>query len=486
MTLASRICKERVAASVTSNTIFAKVALAVLLGTAITFANAPPPIIQFGFEENNGYSTTNTGSLGGHPVVSHNSPHWSTNVEANGGVSMLDFGSTSDTSYHVDLTGTYGLQGLKSFTITGWLNCKSAATAYGGNRIISWYNNVSLGQGVDLAMHADGSLGMGVNQWNDQTGGTSDYSSIGKIPVDPDGGFNNWIFFAVTYNSTVSSGQISYYFGGNGTSPKLDVNNTYNAGPVGTNVSPTLTVGNHNPSNRINSYALNQSWKGGMDQIQVFGSTTDGTGALSFEDIVVVQNATQFSGTGGVLYQQYANIPGSTVGNLISAPNFPDNPTSTTIFPSFDGPKDDGASNYGAKMSGWVLAPQSGPYTFWIAADDNAELRLSTDANPVNKNLIASVSNYTGYQAWTTNTSQQSAPINLVAGQYYCIEALMKQATGGDNLSVGWQLPSGLKERPIPAGRVFLLPIPTTLFPTAINLYDSGTSNTARLIDIVT
>ena len=38
-------------------------------------------------------------------------------------------------------------------------------------------------------------------------------------------------------------------------------------------------------------------------------------------------------------------------------------------------------------------------------------------------------------------TNQKSAPINLIAGQKYYIEALQKEHDGGDNLAVGWAKP---------------------------------------------
>src|SRR6185369_14339551 len=44
---------------------------------------------------------------------------------------------------------------------------------------------------------------------------------------------------------------------------------------------------------------------------------------------------------------------------------------------------------------------------------------------------------------WNKYASQQSAPISLVAGQGYYIEARMKEGGGGDHLSVAWKVPGG-------------------------------------------
>ena len=45
---------------------------------------------------------------------------------------------------------------------------------------------------------------------------------------------------------------------------------------------------------------------------------------------------------------------------------------------------------------------------------------------------------------------QQRAPITLVAGTRYYIEALQKEGGGGDNLAVRWVRPDGVDEGPIP------------------------------------
>lgn len=111
-----------------------------------------------------------------------------------------------------------------------------------------------------------------------------------------------------------------------------------------------------------------------------------------------------------------------------------------------------------------------------IVCSFNSELWLSTSDQPANKVKIASVHGYTGSRAWTKYPSQQSVSINFSAGVRYYIEARHKEATQGDNLSVGWQLHNGSLERPIPGIRlspyststVCAIPIITPLGPTTI------------------
>ena len=154
---------------------------------------------------------------------------------------------------------------------------------------------------------------------------------------------------------------------------------------------------------------------------------------------------------GTLLLERYDNISGSAVSNLVADPDYPNNPDATSTLTSlFEAPTNI-EDNYGQRISGYLCAPTTGNYIFWIASDDGSELWLSTDDNPSNKALIASVSSWTNSRQWNKFSSQQSSSIALVAGETYYIEALMKEGGGGDNLAVGWQLPSGTQERPIPA-----------------------------------
>jgi len=96
----------------------------------------------------------------------------------------------------------------------------------------------------------------------------------------------------------------------------------------------------------------------------------------------------------------------------------------------------------------------TGAYTFWISSDDEGELHLSSDDMPFRKKLIASNPPASAFRDWTKVPSQKSASIALTAGRRYYIEALQKEGGGNDHLSVGWTLPDGTDERPIPGTRL--------------------------------
>lgn len=445
----------------------------VLLMASGGWAAVPQPLVEFLMNAGTGTSVANTGSTGGSATRVGAKPEWSTQASIDGANSSLDFGTTTASNYAVDLVpAPTALKNLKSFTLSGWVNCRSSSTGGGGNRIMTWIASGG-GHGVDLSFHSDGRLQMGVNEWNDGlNAGVA--SNGGRITTDATGSYNNWRFFAITYNSTLSANHVKFYFGSNTTLASLDVSRNYSKGNVGATIAGSLTIGHHDTDNR--PYGTDQMFRGLVDNIRIHGSTVDGSGSLSLAQIREMQNATILSGP-GALYEEWAGVSGNTIASLTGSSNFPANPSATRVRSSFDGFVDKG-DNFGVKMSGWVKAPQTGNYVFWIASDNNGELRISTDANPVNKVLRASVSDYTGYLEWTKFPEQQSAPIPLVAGQFYYIEALMKEGTVYDNLSVGWKLPDNTMERPIPSGRIFLQPDDgDALFPSTTHLYESGTTN---------
>ena len=143
------------------------------------------------------------------------------------------------------------------------------------------------------------------------------------------------------------------------------------------------------------------------------------------------------AGSGSISREVWTGISGTTVANIPvgAAPNL------TDTLPSFEAPTN-WADNYGTRMRGYITAPVTGSYTFWIASDDNSELWLSINDNPANKVRIASVPDWTDSRQWDKFSSQKSAaPIPLTAGQRYYVEALQKEGGGGDNLAVGWAKP---------------------------------------------
>jgi hypothetical protein len=165
---------------------------------------------------------------------------------------------------------------------------------------------------------------------------------------------------------------------------------------------------------------------------------------------------------GGLLQELYVDIGGNSVANLTNSFKFPDSPDSSNILLEFEAPINIG-QNYGQRLRGFIIPPQTGSYTFWISSDDQSVLFLSTDESPARTSTIANVPGWTAIREWDKYDQQQSAPISLEAHRAYYVEALMKQGYGGDNLAVRWQLPDGTIEEPIPETRLIPWGIPFTI-----------------------
>lgn len=143
---------------------------------------------------------------------------------------------------------------------------------------------------------------------------------------------------------------------------------------------------------------------------------------------------------GVIGFQRWDKITGSKVSDLLSADGFPDHPSASGILGNMDIVANV-ADNYGTRLQGYLYPPVSGDYRFWIAANETGELYLSTDFDANHKRLIAEVPAGTNPQQWNKYPQQQSALVHLEQGQRYYIEALQKEDTGIDTLSVSWQIP---------------------------------------------
>jgi PKD repeat protein/glucose/arabinose dehydrogenase len=142
---------------------------------------------------------------------------------------------------------------------------------------------------------------------------------------------------------------------------------------------------------------------------------------------------------GGILREEWIDIPGSSLSSLISHPSYTDPPASTSILPSFQGPTSNGV-NYGARYRGYIIPEETGTYVFTVTSDDASIVYLSLNSDPTHKQPIANVPGYTQPMEFDAYTSQVSEGIELQAGVYYYVEALHKQGFGGDHFTLWWQL----------------------------------------------
>ena len=152
------------------------------------------------------------------------------------------------------------------------------------------------------------------------------------------------------------------------------------------------------------------------------------------------------AGSGSISREVWTGISGITVASIPVGTT----PNLTDTLPNFEAPQS-WADNYGTRLRGYITAPVTGNYIFWIASDNQSELWLSINNpsdNPVNKVKIASVSGDTPSRMWNLYSSQKSTAIPLTAGQRYYVEALQKEEGARDNLAVGWAKPGQATSAP--------------------------------------
>ena len=139
-------------------------------------------------------------------------------------------------------------------------------------------------------------------------------------------------------------------------------------------------------------------------------------------------------------------------------------------------------TNYAERYSGYFIPPTNGNYVFFVASDDEADVYLSTDNDPVNKRLIAQETAFSSTENWSGNTtapfnsgsssSQKrsdqwspdggatmpySAGISLIGGHLYYLESIHHQGAGGDNWAVTYSTVENLAVNGLADGTPSLL-----------------------------
>ncbi len=186
--------------------------------------------------------------------------------------------------------------------------------------------------------------------------------------------------------------------------------------------------------------------------------------------------------SGSVLREYWTNINGGSLNELRSLFDSGKPATGHDFLNRFESPAN-WADNHAQRISGFVYPPATGAYQFWIACDDAAALYLSVDDNPANKQRVALLESFSPRGQWPEG-SARSAPIQLEAGRAYYIEAEHKEGNGEDFVAVGWTLPDGTQERPIPGHRL-ATPNPeggTSHFAAMVARFGQDVARTARTL----
>ncbi|TVR14504.1 MAG: hypothetical protein EA401_04375 [Planctomycetota bacterium] len=150
----------------------------------------------------------------------------------------------------------------------------------------------------------------------------------------------------------------------------------------------------------------------------------------------------------GALWQAWTGVRDVSTDDLSNLAIFADEPTHSEQTADASSPEN-WADHYVSRLSGWLIPPVTGDYRFFVRADDGAQLWLSGNENRDGKRLIAQCPRHTSTSDWERHDGQRSELITLRAGQPYYFEARHWEASGGDHVAVGWQMPDGQLQRPI-------------------------------------
>lgn len=145
---------------------------------------------------------------------------------------------------------------------------------------------------------------------------------------------------------------------------------------------------------------------------------------------------------GALTCELWRGVPGSSVAALVSSPKFlqpADVVSLATSARTYSQPYDD----FGSRLRGYITAPATGTYTFWVQGDDETELWFSSSDSKFDKRMLVRPTLNTS--TFDTDLSQKSGPVALVAGQRYYIEILHKEYYGGDFCQIAWTPPGGTR-----------------------------------------
>ena len=277
--------------------------LAGLLGaSAWLHAAVPPfPIVDLRLNEGAGTTSTNEGIYGGSAtfatVTTNTLPFFTNNVPTGtyvpaGNVSSVGMevvgGNTGGRAIDLVTTnvnfasvvGTLGTE-FPGLTICAWLNARSLQVGPGGNRIAECFET-SGKNGFDFVHNAAGQVSLSINQFPDNLP-----TSIGAITAEANLANTNWVFVAVTWDPTLPSDQVKYYFGNAERLAWFDSSRTYAPPALTPNLDYTgpLTVGNFVAviANRNTIGSNSRQFRGLMDEVRVY------TNALTIQEIQQAQ-----------------------------------------------------------------------------------------------------------------------------------------------------------------------------------------------------
>ncbi len=123
----------------------------------------------------------------------------------------------------------------------------------------------------------------------------------------------------------------------------------------------------------------------------------------------------------------------------------------------------DPMTDFGIYITGCIVPPADGEYTFYTSSDDSSAFALSEDADIAKAVVIASLTGWNGADAFTTIASgtRTTGKATLKAGQPYAFYfAHQNGAAGGTNGSIGWSGPDPIGATPVVVQGIYVQALP--------------------------
>ena len=147
----------------------------------------------------------------------------------------------------------------------------------------------------------------------------------------------------------------------------------------------------------------------------------------------------------GVLLREiWEGIAGSNVNNLTSNPKYKEDPDISEYISEFTIEKNIG-EDYGLRITGYLIPPLTGAYSFEMNSDDEAIFSIAANSTNSRKKKQILKSNL---------NTKKSSPITLNAETPCYVELLYKEGNGDDFVDLSWTLPNDETESPIPSNRL--------------------------------